>query len=66
MVLISQVSKTIGVVPQVLLVILISMLVLVVGRISYTTVENPARRWLTKLLIGPPQKPAAAATPSAV
>jgi len=65
MVLISQVSKTIGVVPQVLLVILISMLVLVVGRISYVTIENPGRRWLTKLMIGSPQKPAAA-TPSPV
>lgn len=65
MVLVSQVSKSIGVVPQVLLVILISMLVLAVGRVSYATVENPGRRWLTKLLIGPPQKPAAA-TPSAV
>ncbi|CAN5431348.1 acyltransferase [soil metagenome] len=65
MVLISQISKTIGVVPQVSLVILISMLVLVVGRISYATIENPGRRWLTKLLIGPPQKPAAATSSAA-
>jgi peptidoglycan/LPS O-acetylase OafA/YrhL len=65
MILISQVSKTIGLVPQLLLVAAISLLVLVAGRISYNTVENPSRRWLTKLLIGPPQK-SAAASPSAV
>lgn len=66
MILISQISKTIGLAPQLLLVAAISLLVFAVGRISYVTVENPSRRWLTKLLIGPPQKPAAAATPSAV
>ena len=60
MVLISQVSKTIGLVPQLFLVAAISLLVLVVGRISYATVENPSRRWLTRLFIGPPQKPATA------
>ncbi len=65
MILISQVSKTIGLAPQLLLVAAISLLVLAVGRVSYATVENPARRWLTKLLIGPPQKPAAAASPAA-
>jgi len=64
MILISQVSKTIGLAPQLLLVAAISLLVLAVGRVSYTVVENPARRWLTKLLIGPPQKPAAAASPA--
>lgn len=65
MVLISQISKTIGLVPQLLLVAAISLLVLVVGRISYATVENPSRRWLTKLLIRAPQK-RATASPSAV
>lgn len=65
MILISQVSKTIGLIPQVLLVAAISLLVLAVGRVSYAVVENPSRRWLTKLLIGPPQKPAAAASPAA-
>lgn len=65
MILISQVSKTIGLIPQLLLVAAISLLVLVVGRVSYATVENPSRRWLTRLLIGPPQKPAAAASPAA-
>ncbi|HAP12395.1 MAG TPA: acyltransferase [Afipia sp.] len=64
MILISQVSKTIGLAPQLLLVAAISLLVLAVGRVSYAVVENPARRWLTKLLIGPPQKPAAAASPA--
>jgi peptidoglycan/LPS O-acetylase OafA/YrhL len=64
MILISQVSKTIGLVPQLLLVAAISLLVLVVGRISYAAIENPSRRWLTKLLIGPPQKPAGAASPA--
>lgn len=66
MILISQVSKTIGLVPQLSLVAAISLLVFAVSRLSYVTVENPARRWLTKLLIGAPQKPAAAATPSTV
>jgi peptidoglycan/LPS O-acetylase OafA/YrhL len=66
MILISQVSKTIGLVPQLLLVAAISLLVFAVSRVSYVTVENPARRWLTKLLIGPPQKPAAAAMPTTV
>jgi peptidoglycan/LPS O-acetylase OafA/YrhL len=66
MVLISQISKTIGVVPQVLLVTAISLLVLMIGRISYAMVENPSRRWLTKLLIGPPQKPTMAQSPTAV
>ncbi|MBQ8101964.1 MAG: acyltransferase [Afipia sp.] len=65
MILISQVSKTIGLAPQLFLVAAISLLVLAVGRVSYATVENPARRWLTKLLIGPLQKPAAAASPVA-
>lgn len=65
MILISQVSKTIGLGPQLLLVAAISLLVLIVGRISYAMVENPSRRWLTKWLIGPPQKPAAAAAPAA-
>ncbi|MES2600866.1 MAG: acyltransferase [Pseudomonadota bacterium] len=65
MILISQVSKTIGLVPQLLLVAAISLLVFAIGRISYLTVENPSRRWLTKLLIGPPQKPAAATSPAA-
>lgn len=65
MILISQVSKTIGLVPQLLLVAAISLLVFAVGRISYATVENPSRRWLTKLLIAPSQS-TAAATPSAV
>ncbi len=65
MILISQVSKTIGLAPQLFLVAAISLLVLAVGRVSYATVENPARRWLTKLLIGPLQKPAAAASPAA-
>ena len=65
MIFISQVSKTIGLIPQLLLVAAISLLVLAVGRVSYATVENPARRWLTKLLIGPPQKPAVAASPAA-
>lgn len=64
MVLISQISKTIGLGPQLLLVAAASLLVLIIGRISYVTVENPSRRWLTKVLIGPPQKPAAAATPA--
>lgn len=64
MILISQVSKTIGLMPQLLLVTAISLLVLAIGRISYVTVENPSRRWLTKLLIGPPQKSAAAASPA--
>lgn len=64
MILISQVSKTVGLAPQLLLVAAISLLVLAVGRASYAVVENPARRWLTKLLIGPPQKPAAAASPA--
>lgn len=65
MILISQVSKTIGLIPQLLLVAAISLLVFAIGRISYVTVENPSRRWLTKLLIGPPQKTAAAASPAA-
>ncbi len=66
MIIISQISKTIGLAPQLLLVAAISLLVFAVGRVSYVTVENPARRWLTKLLIGPQQKPPAAATTSAV
>ncbi len=68
MILISQISKTIGLASQLLLVAAIYLLVFAVGRISYITVENPSRRWLTKLLIGPSQKApaAAAATPSAV
>lgn len=65
MILISQVSKTIGLIPQLLLVAAISLLVFVIGRVSYVTIENPSRRWLTRLLIGPPQKPAAAASPAA-
>jgi peptidoglycan/LPS O-acetylase OafA/YrhL len=65
MILISQVSKTISLGSQLLLVAGVYLLVFAVGRISYVTVENLARRWLTKLLIGPPQKPAAAASPAA-
>lgn len=65
MILISQISKTIGLGPQLLLVAGVYLLIFAVGRLSYTTVENPSRRWLTKLLTGPPQKPAAA-TPSAM
>lgn len=65
MILISQVSKTVSLGSQLLLVAGVYLLVFAVGRISYVTVENPARRWLTKLLIGPPQKPAAAASPAA-
>lgn len=65
MILISQISKTIGLGPQLLLVAAASLFVLMVGRISYATVENPARRWLTRVLIGQPQKPAAAASPAA-
>lgn len=53
MILISQVSKTIGLIPQLLLVAAISLLVFAIGRISYVAVENPSRRWLTKVLIGP-------------
>jgi peptidoglycan/LPS O-acetylase OafA/YrhL len=64
MILISQISKTIGLGPQLLLVAAVSLLVLIVGRISYVTVENPSRRWLTRVLIGPPQKPAAATSPA--
>lgn len=66
MILISQIPKTIGLVPQLLLVAVVYLLVFAIGRISYAAVENPARRWLTKMLIGPPQKPAAPAAPSAV
>jgi peptidoglycan/LPS O-acetylase OafA/YrhL len=65
MILISQISKTIGLGSQLLLVVGVYLLIFAVGRFSYATVENPARRWLTKLLIGPPQKPAAAASPAA-
>ncbi|MBV5269437.1 MAG: acyltransferase [Afipia sp.] len=65
MILISQVSKTVSLGSQLLLVAGVYLLVFAVGRISYVTVENPARRWLTKLLIGPPQKPAAATSPAA-
>lgn len=65
MILISQVSKTIGLLSQLLLVAAISLLVFAVGRISYIAVENPSRRWLTKILIGPPQKSAAATSPAA-
>lgn len=65
MILISQVSKTISLGSQLLLVAGVYLLIFAVGRFSYATVENPARRWLTKLLIGPPQKPAAAASPAA-
>lgn len=65
MILISQISKTIGLGPQLLLVAAASLFVLMVGRISFATVENPARRWLTRVLIGQPQKPAAAASPAA-
>lgn len=66
MILISQIPKTIGLAPQLLLVAAVYLLVFAIGRISYAAVENPARRWLTKMLIGPPQKPAAPAAPSAV
>lgn len=65
MILISQISKTIGLAPQLLLVAAVYALIFAIGRISYVTVENPARRWLTKVLIGTPRKPAAA-SPSAV
>lgn len=65
MILISQVSKTIGLTSQLLLVAAISLLVFAIGRISFVTVENPSRRWLTKLLIGPPQKSTAATSPAA-
>lgn len=65
MIFISQISKSIGLAPQLLLVAAISLLVLIIGRLSYRTVENPSRRWLTKMLIGPPHKPAAAASPAA-
>lgn len=65
MILISQISKTIGLVPQLLLVAAVYLLVFATGRISYIAVENPARRWLTKILSGTPQKPAATGTPLA-
>lgn len=65
MILISQISKTIGLGPQLVLVAGVYLLVFAVGRISYVTIENPARRWLTKVLIGSPQKPAAAPSPAA-
>jgi len=65
MILISQISKTIGLAPQLLLVAAVYALIFAIGRISYVTVENPSRRWLTKVLIGTPRKPAAA-SPSAV
>lgn len=65
MILISQVSKTIGLTSQLLLVAAISLLVFAIGRVSFVTVENPSRRWLTKLLIGPPQKSTAATSPAA-
>jgi peptidoglycan/LPS O-acetylase OafA/YrhL len=65
MILISLISKTIGLGYQLVLVAGVYLLIFAVGRFSYATVENPARRWLTKLLIGPPQKSAAAASPAA-
>jgi len=65
MILISRISKTIGLGPQLALVAAVYLVIFAIGRISYAAVENPARRWLTKLFIGPPQKPAAAASPAA-
>ncbi|MBN9586026.1 MAG: acyltransferase [Afipia sp. 62-7] len=65
MILISQISKTIGLGPQLALVAAVYLVIFAIGRISYAAVENPARRWLTKLFIGPPQKTAAAASPAA-
>ena len=64
MIPISMISKTIGLGPQLLLVAVIWLLVLVLGRMSYTLVENPARRWLTRLLIGSPRQ-SQAGSPSA-
>lgn len=65
MILISMIPKTLGLAPQLLLVTAICLLMFVIGRISYVTIENPGRRWLSKMLMGPSQKPAAARSPVA-
>lgn len=57
MILISSISKSIGLPAQVLLALGASLLVLIVGRISFRLIENPSRRFLTKLLINRTPKP---------
>lgn len=57
MILISSISKSIGLFAQVSLALGASLLVLILGRISFRLVENPSRRVLTKLLINRTPKP---------
>jgi len=57
MILISSISKSIGLPAQVLLALGASLLVLILGRVSFRLVENPSRRYLTKLLINRTPKP---------
>lgn len=57
MILISSISKSIGLPAQVLLALGASLLVLILGRISFRLVENPSRRALTRLLINRTPKP---------
>ncbi len=57
MILISSISKSIGLFAQVSLALGASLLVLILGRISFRLVDNPSRRMLTKLLINRTPKP---------
>jgi peptidoglycan/LPS O-acetylase OafA/YrhL len=57
MILISSISKSIGLPSQVFLTIGASLLVLILGRLSFKLVENPSRRYLSKLLINRTPKP---------
>jgi peptidoglycan/LPS O-acetylase OafA/YrhL len=65
MILISSISKSIGLFAQVSLALGASLLVLLLGRMSFRLVENPSRRILTKLLINRSPKPIATVSPSA-
>lgn len=59
MILISSISKSIGLPAQVALTLGASLLVLILGRVSFRLIENPSRRYLTKLLISRNPKPVA-------
>lgn len=65
MILISSISKSIGLFAQVSLALGASVLVLILGRLSFRFVENPSRRILTKLLINRSPKTIATVSPSA-
>jgi peptidoglycan/LPS O-acetylase OafA/YrhL len=57
MILISSISKSIGLPAQLSLAIGASLAVLILGRISFRLIEDPSRRYLTKLLINRTPKP---------